>query len=194
MLEDLLSEVRCLRRRHARGIRDRMALAGVEFRVDLGRQHRPAPAIFQRRPGVPAPGGRVLHVQELDVLAPGPSSNDPLGKVRLGPRLGESPHIERVGARVAPCVGELVLEVGGEAIDDPGAPAMGGLAAADIAAVRQWRPISPAFTASEARGVSRMRAFGSASQAGQPSGAAGRITIAHSLFQSLARSYTRSTH
>jgi hypothetical protein len=90
VLDDLLGQIRFRRRQGAGKIRHCLALPILESGFDLVGKHRAAPAVLERRLGVPKPGGRILELgQQLDVLAPGQSSNDPLDNCRIRPGLGE---------------------------------------------------------------------------------------------------------
>jgi hypothetical protein len=106
----------------------------MRVRVDLGRQDRAAPAVFEHGLGVPEPGCRVLDGEELDVLAPGQFANEPLENCGVGPRLGKGFHVAQVGRREAASVGELGAQVGGKPVDDFAAPALSGLPLQDVVA------------------------------------------------------------
>jgi hypothetical protein len=91
--------------------------------------------MLQRGFGVPKPVRRVLDLREqLNVLTPRQSSNDPLDNFRVRPCLGEGPHIEEVGPGEALRALELGAQVERQPIDHLGAPSVALLALQNVTA------------------------------------------------------------
>lgn len=65
-------------------------------------------------------------------MTPGQLCNAALHNLRVGPRLGELPHVLQVARRVALAVGESLLQVGGESVDNLRAVALLFLAVEDV--------------------------------------------------------------
>ena len=76
VFEQLPGEVRFLGRQRAGEVGDRLAGPGVGLRLDLHRQYRATPAVFDDLVGVPLAGGGVFDpCEQEDVLSPRNSSN-----------------------------------------------------------------------------------------------------------------------
>src|SRR4051812_24697453 len=79
--------------------------------------------MFKCSLGVPKALGWIFELgEQLDVLAPGQSSNDPLDDCRIGPSLSKGAHIQQIGPREAMHAGKLRAQAYSQAADDLGPP------------------------------------------------------------------------
>jgi hypothetical protein len=84
--------------------------------------------------GSPGLAPSVFEPRQRDILPPGQSANDPLENGPVWPRCGERPHRGAFVRRRAPGIREFGAQIGDEPVRHPGAPAVHGLAFADVVA------------------------------------------------------------
>jgi hypothetical protein len=105
---------------------------GVQPVRDLVEQHVARPSVLDRGGGVPIALALVVEfVQQHGDVAQGQSSNRLLDDRQLRPGGREGAHVEQVAPGQATHAREGGAQVGGEPLDDPGAPALGLLALQD---------------------------------------------------------------
>jgi len=100
-------------------------------------QHVAAPTVGHGGLRVPQPQvSRGQLLQQGDLVPPRQSCNGALHNCRVWPSRGEGTHVLQVPRRVAASVGEPLLQVSGQPIDNPGAPALFVLPGEDVGADR----------------------------------------------------------
>jgi len=111
-----------------------LALTVEEAAFDLEDEDVAAPALAEGLFDVPEAFRRVVEeIKEAEVVAPRQLCNRVLHNCRVGPGFGEGAHVFEIAGRKALDGGEGEAEVGGELVDDPGAPALLPLAEEDFA-------------------------------------------------------------
>src|ERR1700680_2600748 len=109
-------------------------LRSIQSRPRLVYENGTAPTMLDRRLGIQEAGSQIFEPgEELDILSPWQSSNEPLDNFRVWPCFSESAHIEEIGAREAMHPLEFRAEVGRQSIDHFGTPSVPLLALKDIA-------------------------------------------------------------
>ncbi len=110
-------------------------LAQVQPAADLAGQGVARPRLGHRLPGVPGPLFGVVYLgQQGHDMEPRQLVSTLLTKLAAGAFLGEELHVFEVGTGQPLHIGEGGAQIGGEAVDDLGAPALAGLAVKDVAA------------------------------------------------------------
>jgi hypothetical protein len=107
----------------------------VKLGVDLMNEHAARPAMLDGLADAELAGGEFLHTVEEDrLMPPRQLCNNLLHELPVGPSGGEGPHVFQVAGGATGQSRELPLKVGGEAVDDFGAPAFRLRAGKDVAA------------------------------------------------------------